>query len=109
MRAIAALALLLAAAPAAAQEITTVACTIADGGRLDAPATCGYFEDGPILDIKGTLTENGTRFTAIVDNSKSSGLLIGAGTYFLADGPIETGAAGTFVWENGYAITLADE
>ncbi len=86
---------------ALAQE-GTFPCRITDGGRLDQAATCEVETDGPILQVFGTITENGVMFTAL-DSGDGTGLLIGAGTFFLAQGDVTT-EDGSMSWANGYIV-----
>ena len=97
---------MLGAAPSHAQD-GTADCTISDGDRLDAAALCTVIDDGATVEYMGTIEENDAMFTAVINLEEMSGLLIGAGTFFLADGPIESTEEGIFQWPNGYVLEVS--
>jgi hypothetical protein len=103
-----AVALTLTAAQVAAQE-EQVPCTLTDGGQLDAAAQCEIIEDGDTVEYIGTLDENDVNFVAVINPAEGTGLLIGAGTFFLADGALDSAEAAQFTWPNGYVLTVEGE
>jgi hypothetical protein len=54
--------------------------------------------------IKGTIEENGQKYTVVIDNTKNTGLLLGCGTFTLADGDLSKNEADNVVWPNGYKL-----
>lgn len=96
----------LSAAAAVAQDQPAVPCTITDGNQLDAAATCEVLREDPVTEFKGTIEENGAKFTAVANADEGTGVLIGAGTFFLADGELETIEDGKLAWPNGYVVIL---
>jgi hypothetical protein len=54
--------------------------------------------------VKGVVEENGAKYLAIINNDNNEGLLMGAGTFILADGPLEKNESEKVVWPNGYKI-----
>ena len=63
-------------------------------------------QDGAVVAVKGNVEENGQRYTAVVDNQKNSGVLIGAGTFTLADGELATNEDTFIEWPNSYALKI---
>ena len=78
-------------------------CTPSFQGRINAQVPCeaDLFQQKTI-DNKSKFPEN-----AIIKEEKRTGLLLGGGTFFLADRSLEGISAGaTYVWAKGYAIEL---
>ena len=81
-------------------------CTLTYKTSVNAEGPCTFFEEGAIASIHGTVAENGQTYIATIDNSKNEGLLIGAGTFTLADGKLEKNDTLKVVWPNGYVLTI---
>ena len=79
-------------------------CDISFAGKLYATGPCKVVvRDNIYTTIKGKNTENGVTFNLLADENKGTALLMGAGTYPLADGQVETNVDGvTYRWPNGY-------
>lgn len=84
-------------------------CTITFKGRVYSEGPCKVtIVEGKTVTIKGSNPENDVSYLAIVDEGSRTGALMGAGTFPLADGPLNPGTAGaTYSWPNGYAIDTA--
>ncbi len=96
----------LAGGTAVAQEEPTGQCTLTYKDSVNAKGPCSILVDGAIVRVKGLAEETGQRYIAIIDNSKDEGLLIGAGTFTLADGKLATNEDHKVVWPNGYVLTI---
>ena len=81
-------------------------CTLTYKATVNAEGPCTFFEEGAIASIHGTVAENGQTYIATIDNSKGEGLLIGAGTFALADGKLEKNDMFLVRWPNGYELTI---
>jgi hypothetical protein len=81
-------------------------CTLTYKASVNAAGPCTYFEEGPIASVHGTVEETGQTYIATIDNSKNEGLLIGAGTFTLADGKLEKNDMLDVRWPNGYVLTI---
>ena len=100
-------AITLAAAGAALGQETAIPCTITDGSDLNQTALCEVLDEGASLEFIGTIEENDVMFVSLADRYAGTAILIGAGTFFLAQGEAEiTDTA--MVWPNGYAVRLTD-
>lgn len=62
-----------------------------------------------VVSVRGTVEENGQKYTAVVDNNKGEGVLIGAGTFTLADGELAKNEANLVSWPNGYVLRIEQE
>ena len=89
-----------------AMEKIEAKCHLTYKKTVDAKGPCTIMDDGKIVSIKGTVEENGQKYTAVIDNAKNEGLLIGAGTFGLADGKLEKNEALEVVWPNGYMLKI---
>ena len=89
-----------------AQEELTARCTLTHKPSVNAKGPCTILQEGSIVSVKGTVEENGQKYTAIIDNSKNEGLLIGAGTFDLANGKLTKNDSTEVVWPNGYVLTI---
>ena len=81
-------------------------CEISFRGDVYASGPCKVLvRDNTFTSIKGKNTENGVSFNLVADETKGTALLMGAGTFVLADGKVETNVGGvTYVWDNGYTF-----
>jgi|GEM_PF-6857738 hypothetical protein len=91
---------------APAQEELSGRCTLTYKASVDATGPCTVLVDEPVVTIKGIVEENGQKYIAVIDNIKNEGLLIGAGTFALADGPLATNDTNKITWSNGYVLTI---
>ncbi len=95
---------------AVAQEKQTARCTltykIGDMLSVNAEGPCTFFQTGDIVNIQGTVEENGQTYIANIDNGKNEGLLIGAGTFTLAHGKLAKNIPTEVVWPNGYVLKI---
>ena len=91
---------------ALAQEEFEARCTLTYKDSVNVEGPCSIFQEGAIVRIKGTAEENGQKYIAIIDNGKNEGLLIGAGTFTLADGKLTTNEDTRVTWPNGYVLTI---
>lgn len=83
--------------------------TRANNNSFDYPGSCTLLIEEPIITIKGTVEENGQEYTAIIDNSQNTGLILGAGTFLLADGELTENETNRVSWPNGYTILFEAE
>ena len=81
-------------------------CDIGFEGKLYATGPCKVVvRDNTFTSIKGNNTENGVSFNLVADESQGTALLMGAGTFPLASGKVETNVDGvTYRWPNGYTF-----
>lgn len=94
---------------ASAEQVTFKGeCTLSFKGRVYAKGPCeGVTIDKKATEITGTVPENGVRYNAIITEEKKSGVLLGADTFVLAEGALDTTSAGAlYVWDNGYALDI---
>ena len=92
-----------------AQEEQAARCTLTYKESVNASGPCTIRQEDPITSIKGTVEENGQTYIAVLDKSKGEGLLIGAGTFTLADGKLAEFETDKAVWRNGYVLTFEPE
>jgi hypothetical protein len=81
-------------------------CTLTYEPSVNAEGPCTVTREGAIVTIRGTVAENSQEFVAVIDNSKDEGLLIGAGTFTLADGALDRNEEFEASWPNGYILTI---
>ena len=81
-------------------------CEISFEGKVYVGGPCKVVvRDNTFTSIKGKNAENGVSFNLVVDETKGTALLMGAGTFPLANGRVETNVGGmTYRWRNGYAL-----
>ena len=81
-------------------------CTITFKGKIFSQGPCEVIiEKETLVTIKGKVPENGVTYSVIADDRKGNALMLGAGTFVLAAGAVETASGGaTYYWPNGYAI-----
>ena len=81
-------------------------CDISFEGKVYATGPCKVVvRDNTFTSIKGKNTENGVSFSLVADENKGTALLMGAGTFPLANGKVETNVDGvTYRWPNGYTF-----
>ncbi len=92
-----------------AQQELTARCALTYKSSVNVEGPCTILQEDPIVRIKGTAEENGQRYIAIIDNSKNEGLLIGAGTFTLADGKLTKNETYEVSWPNGYVLKVERE
>ena len=108
--------LMLAASPLIAQTSDTETdsgstCVLSFNGKIYSEGPCEgtFFEEG-VTDVSGTVEESGQAWQIVIDEEKGSGVLIGADTFVLAEGPLrKTQGGASYVWPNGYAVDVAME
>jgi len=71
-----------------------------------AEGACTATEVNKVVSVKAVVEENGARYTAIIDNNKGSGVIIGCGAFTLADGPLSVNETTHFAFPNGYALKM---
>ena len=71
-----------------------------------AEGACTASEINQVVSVKAVVEENGARYTAIIDNNKGSGVIIGCGAFTLADGPLSVNETTHFAFPNGYALRM---
>ena len=101
-----------AAATAADNTDIGFNCTLTYKGKIYAQGPCEAktYSEAKQLVISATVPENGVAYTATLSEERGTGLLLGAGTFVLADGPVETLTAGaSYIWENGYALDVGGD
>ena len=81
-------------------------CTLTYKGAATAEGPCKILEEGSIVRVKATVNENGQTYIVIIDNSKNTGLLIGAGTFTVADGELSKNEATEVSWPNGHVLKV---
>lgn len=79
-------------------------CTLKRHSTVVGKGSCEANQNGDVVAIKGTIEENGQKYSAVIDNNKNTGVLIGAGTFPLADGELAKNEATKVVWPNGYKL-----
>jgi hypothetical protein len=107
--AVAALPLLLAAFAANAEQPTLSLkgeCELFFQGKRLANGACEIKQIGAVVSVKATVEENGQLYTAIVDNDKNEGVILGCGTFILARGPLKSNEATSFSSPNGYELKV---
>ena len=109
MRLIAALALIAWFPTAVTAETLNLKeqCTITFKGKVFSQGPCEVtIENETFVTIKGKVPDNDVTYLVIADDKKGTALMMGAGTFVLAAGPVETAGSGgaTYYWPNGYAI-----
>jgi len=102
------LAILFAALGSAAfaVEKETASCTLTYKESVNVEGPCTFFTQEKIMDIQGIAEENGQKYLAVIDLGKKQGLLIGAGTFTLADGKLAKIETDKWTWPNGYVLTI---
>jgi hypothetical protein len=94
---------------AVAQEVTLQGrCHLTFEKTVNAKGPCTVHQVGATVSIKGTVEENGQQYLAIINNDKNTGLLLGAGTFTLADGPLASNKSDKVSWPNGYVLKFRD-
>lgn len=81
-------------------------CHLTYKDSVNARGTCKVHQVGDTVTINGTVEENGQRYLAIINNSKNEGVLLGAGTFTLADGMLASNESDEVRWRNGYELRL---
>lgn len=93
-----------------AQEKLTARCTLTykinNILSVNAEGPCTFFQNGDIVNVQGTVEENGQTYIANIDNRKNEGLLIGAGTFTLAHGKLTKNESTEVIWPNGYVLKI---
>ena len=89
-----------------AQQKQSARCTLTHKTSVNVEGPCIVLEEGSIVEVQGTAEENGQTYIAAIDNGKATGLLIGAGTFTLADGELAENEMQKVVWPNGYVLTV---
>ncbi len=84
-------------------------CTLTHGAIVNIEGPCEFFQEGDIVNIQGSAVENGVTYIATIDNGKNEGLLIGAGSFDLAQGKLTKNEANEMVWPNGYILKIMPE
>jgi hypothetical protein len=78
----------------------------------EGPCTATQSNDAnQTVTVKGTISENGENYLAIINNRSNYGTLIGAGTFTLAEGKLVSNSATRVIFGNHYEldIFLSDE
>ena len=83
-------------------------CRLIYRDSVNAKGPCTARQTGDIVSVKGTVEENGPKYTAIIDNRKNEGLLLGAGTFTPANGRLEENGSTLVRWPNGYLLKFFD-
>jgi hypothetical protein len=86
-------------------------CVLVYKGRIYSQGPCkAIMNENEAVDISAKVPENGVSYSAIISEKKQSGVLIGADTFVLADGPLEvtTGSA-LYRWPNGYSVDFKSD
>jgi hypothetical protein len=90
-----------------AQNLTlTRQCQLSYKDSVNAKGTCTVRQTGDTVTVSGTVEENGQKYVAIITNSKNEGLLMGAGTFTLADGRLASNQPDSVRWPNGYVLSF---
>ena len=80
-------------------------CTLSFKGRIYSQGSCEAIMMDNSITVKGVVPELGATYLAIIDEKASTGVLLGADVFVLADGPIERTSRGAlYYWSNGYAL-----
>lgn len=88
-----------------AQEVElTGRCHLTYKNSVNAKGPCTIHQVGETVTIKGTVEENGQKYLAIINNGKNEGVILGAGTFTLADGKLATNKSDEVSWPNGYVL-----
>ena len=91
--------------PALAIDQQKGICTLIYKKTVNDTGPCTFFQEGSIVTVQGAIAETGAKYTAIIDNSKNEGLLIG-GPFALADGTLAKNDPTEVVWPNGYVLKI---
>ena len=89
-----------------AQDLIKGQCALKYKTSVNAKGPCTVYQYKDIVSIKGTVDENGQTYIATINNAKNEGLLIGAGTFTIADGKLSVNKATKVSWPNGYILTV---
>lgn len=73
---------------------------------MNAVGPCSILQEGTLVSIHGTASENGQSYHATINSDTNTGLLIGAGTSPLADGELSKNEPLEVRWPNGYVLTI---
>jgi len=108
---ISALLLSVAGQPSLADGITSGiklsgTCKLVNKPVVDASGPCSVLQEGAVVSVQGTVAENDRHYIATIDNDKNTGLLIGAGTFLLADGELSKNETFEVRWPNGYVLMI---
>ena len=83
-------------------------CTLSYKGRVYAQGPCqGVLINNRVTEVMGTMAESGLGYRAQLSQGTRSGILFGAETFILGEGPlVETEAGARYVWSSGYALDV---
>ena len=81
-------------------------CALTYKTSVNAEGPCTILQESPVVSVKGTVEENGQKYIAIDNNNKGEGVLIGAGTFTLADGKLAKNEMKEASWANGYVLQI---
>jgi hypothetical protein len=93
----------------AQEEVVTARCALTYKASVNTEGPCTIRSVDSIVNIKAAVEENGQKYIVIIDNSKDEGLLIGAGTFTLADGKLSSNGKNEVRWPNGYVLKMERE
>lgn len=81
-------------------------CELFYKGDKIAEGDCTASQVGAVVSVKAVVEENGAKYTAIIDNDRNSGVIIGCGAFTLADGELSENEETRFAFPNGYEMRM---
>jgi hypothetical protein len=81
-------------------------CKLSFQNEVVGEGECTAVQSNDIVTVKATVSENNQKYTAIINNDKNSGLLIGAGTFPLANGELVSNEATKVIFPNSYILEI---
>jgi len=82
-------------------------CELFYKGDKVAEGDCTASQMNAVVSVKAVVEENGAKYSAIIDNDKNSGVIIGCGAFTLADGKLSENDATRFAFPNGYELRMS--
>jgi hypothetical protein len=95
------------ALPSLAQQLKVDArCELHYRDTIVGEGPCTATQDGDNVNVKGTISENGKNYLAIINNRSNYGTLIGAGTFPLAEGKLVANDSTRVIFDNYYELDI---
>jgi len=82
-------------------------CELFYKGDKIAEGDCTASQVNAVVSVKAVVEENGAKYSAIIDNDKNSGVIIGCGAFTLADGKLSENEPTRFAFPNGYELRMS--
>ena len=81
-------------------------CELHYRDKLIGEGVCTATQTDETVVVKGTVEENGQKYTAIINNKSNYGTLIGAGTFILAEGKLVSNDSTRVIFGNHYELDI---